>query len=178
METRIDLRPAQVAIVVGIDHKIQHFIPSIAASHPRNVLRFRFQEFLEQITGGYRVDVICEEAKHGVVSIAQTVADGACIPYREIEMPQELREIHGIPKLYTLDVPGSEIPAEQMGARSGLRESYMVDALLRSIKGTRIVMAICGASHMAALIHALRPKFKSVERYDVTAMPWFDRSLL
>jgi hypothetical protein len=90
MEARIDTRPGQVAIVIGIDHKIQHVVPGIAASHPRNALRLRFQELLEQITGGYRVDVICEEAKHGVVSIAQALADRECIPYRNIEMPPEL----------------------------------------------------------------------------------------
>jgi hypothetical protein len=142
MEARIDTRPGQVAIVIGIDHKIQHVVPGIAASHPRNALRFRFQELLEQITGGYRVDVICEEAKHGVVSIAQAVADREGIPYRNIEMPPELRKTQGIPELYTIDVPGSETPPEQKAAWNALRESYMVHKLLRSVAGARTIIAI------------------------------------
>ena len=90
MDTRIDLRPGQVAIVIGIDHKIQRFIPTLAANHPCNALRLRFRGLLEQITGGYRVDVIYEEAKRGAVSVAQTVADREHIPYRIIEPPRSL----------------------------------------------------------------------------------------
>jgi hypothetical protein len=178
MDTRIDLRPGQIAIVIGIDHKIQQVVPGIPLNHPRNAFRLRFEEFLKQTTCGSRVDVICEEAKHGTVSIAQALADREHIPYRNIEMPPELREINGIPPLYTIDVPGSEIPPEQTKAWNELRESYMVDALLRSVKGAVVVMVICGVRHMPALIQATRPKFERVKKYDVTAMPWFNRSLL
>lgn len=178
METRTDHEPGQVAVVAGIDHKIQHVVPRIAANHPRNKLRFRFQEFLEQITGGYRVDVVCEEAKHGVVSIAQALADREGIPYRNIEMPPQVRRIQGIPELYNLDVPGSETPREQKEAWNALRESYMIDKLLRYVASARRVVTICGLCHMPALIQALRPKFARVEPYDVTTMEWFNRSLL
>jgi hypothetical protein len=54
----------------------------------------------------------------------------------------------------------------------------MVHEVLRLVGGARTVIAICGVSHTPALIQALRPKFKRIEPYDVTAMPWFDRSLL
>jgi hypothetical protein len=178
MENRIDNRPGQVAVAVGIDRKIQQVVPRIAPNHPRNKLRFRFQEFLEQITGGYRLDVICEEAKYGVVSIAQAFADREGIPYRNIEMPPEVRRVHGIRELSTLDVPGSETPREQKEAWNALRESYMIDKLLRYVVVARMAMAICAVSHMPVLIQALRQKFKRVELYDVTAMEWFNRSLL
>jgi hypothetical protein len=178
MESRVDIRPGQVAVVIGIDHKIQHIIPNLAANHPRNALRFRFQEFLEQIAGGYRVDVICEEAKHGLVSIAQTVANREGVPYCNIEMPPELREELGIPKGYTIKVEGSETPPEQQSAFNAQRESYMIDELLRSVAGARALIAICGVSHMPALIQALRSKFERVEPYDLTTTEWFKRSLL
>ena len=54
----------------------------------------------------------------------------------------------------------------------------MVDRILKSVAGAETVMAICGVRHMPALIQATHLKFKRVEKYDVTAMPWFDRSLL
>jgi hypothetical protein len=178
METRIDLRPSQVAIVIGIDHKIQHLVAVLPPNHPRNALRFRFQEFLEEITGGYRVDVICEEAKHGVVSIAGAVANRESIPYRNIEMPPELRKQLGISELYTVDLPGSETPPEQKEACNAMRESYMINELLRSVAGARTVIGICGVSHMPALIQVLGEKFERVEKYDVTMMRRFDRSSL
>jgi hypothetical protein len=178
METRLDLRPGQVAIVIGVDHKIQHVVPHIGPNHPRNNLRLRFQEFLEQITGRYRLDVICEEAKHGVVSISQAFADLKGIPYRNIEMSPDVRRIRGIPELSALHVPGSETPRKQKRAWNALQESYMIEKLLRYVAGASSVMAICGVSHMPALIQATRPKFGRVEKYDVTAMPWFDRSVL
>jgi hypothetical protein len=178
MESRIDQVPGQVAVVVGIDHKIQHVVPPIAPNHPRNKLRFRFQEFLEQITGGYRLNVVCEEAKHGVASIAQAFADREGIPYPNIEIPPEVRRIQGIPELSTLDVPGSKTPREQKETWNTLRESYMIDKLLRYVALARTVMAICGVSHMPALIQTLGQKFKRIEPYEVTAMRWFDPSLL
>ena len=70
MATLANLRPGRVAIVVGIDHKIQYLIQDIPEDHPRNLLRLRFQDFLAETMGGYPVSVICEEAKHGMVSLA------------------------------------------------------------------------------------------------------------
>ena len=75
METLSDLRPYQVGIVVGIDHKIQHFVEDLRPSDPRNTLRLRFLDFLRDLTGRYAVDVVCEEAQHGEDRIAEVVAD-------------------------------------------------------------------------------------------------------
>jgi hypothetical protein len=36
----------------------------------------------------------------------------------------------------------------------------------------------CGASHMPASVQALQMKFRRIAQYDVSAMPWFDQSLL
>jgi hypothetical protein len=54
----------------------------------------------------------------------------------------------------------------------------MIDKLLRYVALARTVMAICGVSHMPALIQTLGHKFKRIEPYEVTAMRWFDPSLL
>jgi hypothetical protein len=145
MEVRLDLRPYQVAIVVGVDHKIQHFIPGIAPNDPCTQLRLRFHEFLREITG-YPVDVICEETKHGAESIAETVANRVGIRYCTVEMSP--------------------------------RESHLVNELLGAITDARVVVVICGVRHMPTLVQALQSKFRRVERYDVTAMAWFDPSML
>ena len=54
----------------------------------------------------------------------------------------------------------------------------MLQELLGAITGARGVVVICGISHMPAVIQALQPKFDRIEQYDVTAMLWFDQSLL
>lgn len=56
--------------------------------------------------------MICEETKHGLVSIAEALAKKEGIRYVNIEMPPERRDQLGIPRLYTID-PESEIPPEQ-----------------------------------------------------------------
>lgn len=178
MDTTLDLRPYQLAIVIGVDHKIQHFIEGIAPDDPRIQFRLRFHAFLREITGRYPVDVICEESKHGAESIAETVADREAVRYWNIDMPIQRRAEPGIPLLYTIDVPGSEFPPQQKTKWNAVRESYMIDELLEAMAGARIAVVICGVSHMPALAQALQSRFTRVEQYDVTAMPWFDRSLL
>lgn len=177
METNLDLPPGQVAILIGVDHKIQHFVEGIAPDDPRIKLRLRFHDFLAEITQWHWVDLICEEAKHGLVSIAEALAKKESIRYVNIEMPPERRNQLGIPRLYTID-PESEIPPEQKAKWNAQRESYMVDELLGAIAGARVLLVICGVSHMRALGQALQLKFRRVEQYDVTTMPWFDQSLL
>ena len=54
----------------------------------------------------------------------------------------------------------------------------MVYELLRAMPSARAVIVICGVLHMPAMIQTLRTKFARVEQYDVTAMRWFDKSLL
>lgn len=177
MEASLDLRPFQLAIVLGVDHKIQHFIDGIAPDDPRTQLRLRFHAFLREITARYPVEVICEEAQHGEESIAETVADREHLRYRNIEMSPQRRAELGIPPLYSID-PGSEIAPEQKAQWNSLRESHMVNELLGAVAGARVLIVICGVSHMRAVNQALQSKFNEVQQYDVTAMPWFDRSLL
>jgi len=177
METTLDLRPYQVAVVIGVDHKIQHAISGIPSNDPRNLLRLRFHDFLGEITDGYPVDVICEEAKHGAESIAETLADRGRIRYRNIEMPPKRRAELGIPPLYTID-PESEIPPEQKAQWNQQREAHMVYELLRAIEGARALIVVCGVIHMPAIGQALRTKFARVEQYDVTKLAWFDETLL
>jgi hypothetical protein len=177
MDTTVDLRPNQVAIVIGVDHKIQHFIDDIALNDRRIVLRLRFRNFLREITGSNPVDLICEEAKHGAESIAETMADREHLRYRNIEMSPQRRAELGIPPLYTVD-PQSEITPEQKAKWNALRESHMVDELLGVVGGARVLIVICGVSHMPLLAQALQSKFRRVEQHDVTAESWFDTSLL
>ncbi len=177
MEPLSSLRPHQVGIVVGVDHKIQHFVEDIVPSDPRNKLRLRYLDFLRDLTGRHPVDVICEEAKHGAESIAETVADQQALRYRNIEMPAQRRAELGIPPMYTVD-PESEIPPEKKAHWNDQREAYMVYELLGAIAGARVVIVICGVLHMPAIVRALLAKFTRVEQYDVTAMRWFDKSLL
>jgi hypothetical protein len=54
----------------------------------------------------------------------------------------------------------------------------MVHELLDAVAGARALIVICGVGHMPVLVQALQSKFTRVEQYDVTVMPWFDRSLL
>jgi hypothetical protein len=178
METLSNLRPYQVGIVVGVDAKIQFFLQDIAPSDPRNKLRLRYLDFVRDFTGRYPVDVICEEAKLGAESIAETVADREALRYRNIEVPMQRRAELGIPLNYNLNVLGLEFPPEQKAQWNALRESHMVDELLEAIAGARAAVVICNVTHMPALDQALRTKFARVEEYDVTAMPWFDRALL
>ena len=177
MKTDPDLRQYRIAIVIGVDYKIQHFIPGLAPDDSRTVLRLRFHDFLREITG-YPVDVICEEAKHGLASIAESVADREHIPYRNIEMSPQCRAEVGIPLLFTTDVPGSNFPSEQISKWNALRESHMVEGLLDTMTGTRVLIVICGVSHMRAFVHALQSKFARVEQYDVTKLAWFDQRWL
>jgi hypothetical protein len=177
MEPLSSLRPYQVGIVLGVDHKIQHFVQDIAPGDTRNVLRLRYLDFLRDITRRYPVDVICEEAKHGVESIAETVADREALRYRNIEMPTQRRAELGIPLLDTVD-PESEIPPEQKAHWNDQREAQMVYELLRAIPGARAVVVICGVLHLPAIIQTLRTKFTRVEQYNVTTLAWFDKSLL
>jgi hypothetical protein len=177
MEAQPDLRPYQVAIVIGVDHKIQHFIPGNAPDDARTRLRLQFHDFLRGIIGKYPVDLICEEAQHGAESIAQTVAEREPLRYRNIEIPPRRRTELGILPLG--DVPGSEIPAEQRAKWNALLlESYMIPELLGAVAGARAMIVICGVSQMPAFAQALGTKFARVERYDVTRLEWFDRSLL
>jgi hypothetical protein len=108
MPPDLDLRRCRTAIVIGVDRKIQHFIPGIAPNDPRTLLRLQFHEFLRETTF-YPVDVICEEANYGRVSIAETVADRENLRYCNIEMSPQLRAELGIPLLFTVDVPGSTL---------------------------------------------------------------------
>jgi hypothetical protein len=176
MEPTLDFRPYQLAIVIGVDHKIQHFIDCLASA-PRNMLRLRFLDFVRDLTRRYPVDVICEEAKHGVESIAETLANRERLRYRNIEMSPQRRAELGIAPLYTID-PESEIPLEQKAHWNAQREGHMLYEIVGAIAGARAVIAICGVIHMPIMIQALSTKFARVEQYDVTAMPWFDPSLL
>jgi hypothetical protein len=148
METPLDLRPYQLAIVIGVDPKIQYFVPGIAPKDPRTKLRLRFNDFLRDIIARYPVDAICEQAQHGVESIAQTVAEQERLRYRNIEIPPRRRAELGIPPLDTTDVPGSEITPEQLARWNALRESHMVQELLGAVAGARAMIVICGVSHM------------------------------
>src|SRR5690348_14752800 len=49
MKTDPDLRQYRIAIVIGVDYKIQRFIPGLAPDDPRTVLRLRFHDFLREI---------------------------------------------------------------------------------------------------------------------------------
>jgi hypothetical protein len=177
MKTELDHRQYRIAIVIGVDYKIQHFIQGIAPDDPRTLLRLRFHDFLREITG-YPVDVICEETRHGLASIAETVADREHLRYCNIEMSPQRRAEHGIPLLFTTDVPGSDFPSEQIAKWNALRESHMVDGLLDAMADARVLIVICRVSHMPVFVEALQSKFARVELYDVTAMRWFDKSLL
>jgi hypothetical protein len=177
MKAELDLDQYRIAIVVGVDQKIQRFIPGLAPDDPRTVLRLRFHDFLREITG-YPVDVICEETKHGLVSIAETVADREHIPYRNIELSPQRRAELGIPLSFTTDVPGSDFPSEQIAKWNALRQSHMVDGLLDAVADARVLIVICRVGHMPVFVEALQSKFTRVERYDVTRLEWFDRSLL
>jgi len=177
MKTDPDLRQYRIAIVIGVDYKIQRFIPGLAPDDPRTVLRLRFHDFLREITG-YPVDVICEEAKHGLASIAETVADRQHIPYRNIEMSPQRRAELGIPLSFTIGVPGSEIPAEQNAQWYSLRELHMVDELLDAVADALVVILICRVTHVPVFVEALQTKFTRVDQYDVTKLAWFDQTLL
>jgi hypothetical protein len=178
MEKLSNLRPYQVGIVVGVDHKIQRFVEDIAPSDPRNMLRLRFLDFLRDITRRCPVDAVCEESKLGAQSIAETVADREALRYRNINMPAQHRAELGIPLGYTSDVPGPDVAEEQKAKWVALHESYMIDEILEAVVGARAAVVICGVGHMRALADGLRTKFARVEQHDVTAMPWFDRALL
>lgn len=124
---------------IGVDRKIQHFLAGIASNEPRTLLRLRFHDFLREITGGYAVDVICEEGKYGLASIAETMANRKNLRYRNIEMSlQRLAEL-GIPLLFTIDLSGAEIPAEKV-KWNALRESDMVDELLHAAADGRVLV--------------------------------------
>jgi hypothetical protein len=172
MGTESDLRPYQTAIIIGVDPKIQHFVPDIAPDDQCTKLRLGFHDFLRGITDRYPVDAICEQAKHGEESIAQALADREHLRYRNIEMPPRRRAELGIP---AIDMPGS---AEERAVWNTLLESHMVDELLGSVGGARAVVVICGVLHMQVMIDALRTKFARVETYDVTKLAWFDQRLL
>ena len=97
MDPTLDLRPFQLAVAIGVDHKIQHFVEDIAPSDPRNKLRLRYLDFLRDLTGRYPVHVIYEETKLGEESIAETLADQGGLRFRNIQMPQQRRAELGIP---------------------------------------------------------------------------------
>ena len=173
-----DLRQYRIAIVIGVHHKIQHFIPGLSPDDPRTLLRLQFHEFLREATTFYPVDVICEEAKHGLESIVETMANREHLRYRNIEVSVQRRAELGIPLLFTIDLPGAEIPEEQKVKWNALRESHMLHELLDAISGARATIVICGVIHMPAIIQALRTTFTRVEQYDVTKLAWFDQTLL
>jgi hypothetical protein len=50
--------------------------------------------------------VICEEAKHGMESIAETVADREALRYRNTELPMQRRVELGIPPKAGVSAPG------------------------------------------------------------------------
>ena len=54
----------------------------------------------------------------------------------------------------------------------------MVEGLLDTMTGARVLIVICGVSHMRVFVHALQSKFARVEQYDVTKLAWFDQTLL
>jgi len=178
MKTDPELRQYRIAIVIGVDYKIQHFIPGLAPDDPRTVLRLRFHDFLREITGFYPVDVICEETKHGLVSIAETVADRGHLRYCNLKMSPQRRAELGIPLSFTTDVPGSDFPSEQTAKWNALRESHMVEGLVDAITGAGVLIVICGVSDMRVFFHALQSKFARVEQYDVTKLAWFDQRIL
>jgi hypothetical protein len=177
MKTDSDLRQYRIAIVVGVDHKIQHFIPGVAPDDPRTVHRLRFHDFLREITG-YPVDVICEETKDGLTSIAETVAEREHIRYCNIEVSPQRRAELGVPLFFTTDVPGSDFPSEQIAKWNALRESHMVDGLLGAVADARVLIVICRVTHMPVFVEALQSKFARVEPYDVTRLDWFGETLL
>jgi hypothetical protein len=172
-----DLRQYRIAIIIGVHHKIQYFIPGLAPDDPRTLLRLQFHEFLREATF-YPVDVICEEANYGLVSIAETLADRENLRYCNIEMSPQLRAELGIPLFFTVDVPGSEISSQQTAKWNALWESHMSRELLDAISGARAMIVICSVIHMPAIIQTLRTKFTRVEQYDVTKLAWFDQTLL
>jgi hypothetical protein len=178
METTLDLHPYQVAIVIGFEPEIQYFAPGVAPNDPRTRLRLQFHDFLRDIIGRYPVDLICEEAKHGQETIAETVAEREPLRYRNIEMLPRRRAELGVPPLDTIDVPGSDIAPEQLAQWNELRESHMVQELLGAIGGARAVIVICAVSQMPVFAQALGTKFARVERHDVTRLEWFDKALL
>src|ERR1700730_13510885 len=158
MEAPLDLRPYQIANVIGVPREIQYFVPGLAPDDPRTKLRLRFHDFLRDIIARYPVDLICEQAQHGQESIAQTVAEQAPLRYHNIEiLPRRLAEL-GMPPLDTTDVAGSDT-LEQLAQWNALRESHMVHELLGAVAGARAMIVICGVSQMPAFAQALGTKF-------------------
>jgi hypothetical protein len=92
------------------------------------------------------VDVICEEARYGLESIAETMANREQLRYRNIEMSVQRRAELGIPLLFTIDLPGAEIPAEQKVKWTALRESHMVDEVLHAAADARVLVVVCSVS--------------------------------
>ena len=124
------------------------------------------------------MDLICEETKHGLESIAETLANRERLRYRNIEVSLRRRAELGIPPSYTIDVLDSDFPAKDKAKWNAMLESHIVEELLGAITGARVVVVICGVRHMPVLVQTLQLKFNSVEPHDVTTMPWFDQSLL
>jgi hypothetical protein len=129
------------------------------------LLRLRFHDFLCEITGGYAVDLISEEAKYGQESIAETMANREHLRYRNIEMSVQRRAEIGIPLLFTIDLPGAEIPAEQKVKWNALRESDTVDELLHVAADARVLVVLYSESHLPVLVQILQLKFRRVVQY-------------
>jgi hypothetical protein len=177
METILNVRPGQVAIVIGVDHKIQHFVSGLAPNDPRTRLRLRFHDFLGEITGGYPVDVICEEAstawRASLRHSRRTKAFGMSTSRCRLS-----DEIHSA---YLASTPSIQnrrsLPSKKPIGTISEKHTWFYE-LLRAIPRARAVIVICGVIHMSVIVQALHAKFARVEQYDVTTLGWFDKTLL
>lgn len=163
-------------LIIGINHQVQS--SKICSSSTNGKLeRFEreqkdnFRELLLQKIAERGIQLVSEEAKHGIESIAETLCRAKTIRYVNIEMKPEERDRRRIPPGYQDE--GSTVSEEEKRRGNVEREEYMVQMLLTEVGDAHSVLVICGRFHTAGIVSRLEPLGHTVEVADILDQSWY-----
>jgi hypothetical protein len=157
--------------VLGADHEIQR----VDAWRTDDMKR-EYRDLLTSVVGQHGVQFICEEANDMYQYVGQQITASRGLPreWKNIDMPQEVREQRGIageqnhrPVEPRLGIIQSHVGDDgyyerrengegrfyQRVPSDAVREDYMVERAIEGAGNANSILVVCGHMHAPALAH-------------------------
>ena len=162
-------------LILGINHQIQaaDILGFSSDGEMEKLERQQKEQFtllLQQMITKNGVQIVGEETKHGVESIAKRVCDSEERRHTNIEMTPDERKEREIPPLYNENPETLPADRERWNRE---REEFMIKRTIADAAGMENVMVICGRMHMQPLATRFSELGHTVETADVQDQSWY-----
>lgn len=154
-------------IIIGIWHELQR----VALDGPRRRQQDKFEEELNKFSSS--VSLYCEEINEGACSVVENFAIEQKRRYANIDMPTDVRMLHGIPFNYTDGCTGDDETTKKWNS---LREQYMLNRIKLRLFPELTILVVCGQGHMEALAKGCKQLGCKVEEHNLLQATWYDQT--